>query len=185
MGLESHTKKETMRDGLFRIIRLPFLRTKCKEQNGFAFTTYSLQKQEGDFPFQISTFLSFAQSEVQRRPPDSYGNSGQGETLQARRSGSPHAPWKAGGRSETERSNLLHTLIKKRWRFPVPNQHISPPPLRVKCSEGHPTPMGIAGRVRPCRQRRSGSPHAPWKAGGRSETERSCLLHILIKTGWR
>ena len=70
-----------------------------------------------------------SQSEVQRRPPDSFGKSGQGETLQACRSGSPHAPWKAGGRSETERSNLLHTLIKKRWRFPVPNQHISPPPL--------------------------------------------------------
>ncbi|WP_347321492.1 hypothetical protein [Rossellomorea sp. RS05] len=38
-----------------------------------------MQKQEGDFPFQISTFLSFAQSEVQRRPPDSYWRSGQGE----------------------------------------------------------------------------------------------------------
>jgi hypothetical protein len=41
--------------------------------------------------------------------------------------------------------------------------------------------MGIAGRVRPCRQRRSGSPHAPWKAGGRSETERALLLYILTK----
>ncbi|MDW4528686.1 hypothetical protein FZC83_18050 [Rossellomorea marisflavi] len=33
--------------------------------------------------FRISTPLSIAQSEVQRRPPDSYGRSGQGETLQA------------------------------------------------------------------------------------------------------
>ncbi|WP_367038407.1 hypothetical protein [Rossellomorea marisflavi] len=46
---------------------------------------------------------------MQRRPPDSYGNSGQGETLQARRSGSPHAPWKADGRSETERLLPLFT----------------------------------------------------------------------------
>ncbi|MEW4225356.1 hypothetical protein [Rossellomorea marisflavi] len=42
-----------------------------------------MQKQEGDFLFQSAHPLSFAQSEVQRRPPDSYGNSGQGETLQA------------------------------------------------------------------------------------------------------
>ncbi|MFW0781928.1 hypothetical protein ACM6N5_16810 [Rossellomorea marisflavi] len=33
--------------------------------------------------FRISTPLSIAQSELQRRPPDSYGRSGQGETLQA------------------------------------------------------------------------------------------------------
>ncbi|WP_430483534.1 hypothetical protein, partial [Rossellomorea marisflavi] len=40
--------------------------------------------------------------------------SGQGETLHARRSGSPHAPWKAGGRSETKRSlPLLHTNKKQ------------------------------------------------------------------------
>jgi hypothetical protein len=43
-----------------------------------------------------------AHSAEQRRPPDSYGKSGQGETLQACRSGSPHAPWKAGGRSGTD-----------------------------------------------------------------------------------
>ncbi|MEW4221255.1 hypothetical protein [Rossellomorea marisflavi] len=45
-----------------------------------------------------------AHSAVKRRPPDSYGKSGQGETLQACRSGSPHAPWKAGSRSGTERT---------------------------------------------------------------------------------
>ncbi|MHC8520460.1 hypothetical protein ACPJHQ_03265 [Rossellomorea sp. H39__3] len=33
--------------------------------------------------FRTSTLPSYAQSAVQRRPPDSYGNSGQGETLQA------------------------------------------------------------------------------------------------------
>ncbi len=41
--------------------------------------------------------------------------------------------------------------------------------------------MGIAGKVRPCRRSRSGSPHAPWKAGGRSGTERALLLYILTK----
>ena len=51
----------------------------------------------------------------------------------------------------------------------------------VQCSGGYPTPMGIAGRVRPCRRSRSGSPHAPWKAGGRSGTERTLLLSILFK----
>ncbi|MBV6682190.1 hypothetical protein [Rossellomorea sp. RS05] len=33
--------------------------------------------------FEPAFSLSSAQSAVQRRPPDSYGNSGQGETLQA------------------------------------------------------------------------------------------------------
>ena len=54
-------------------------------------------------PCNISTISYHAQSEVKRRPADSYGKSGQGETLQACRSGSPHAPWKAAGRSETKR----------------------------------------------------------------------------------
>ncbi|WP_430495383.1 hypothetical protein, partial [Rossellomorea marisflavi] len=63
--------------------------------------------------FQSSHPLSYAQSEVQQRPPDSYGDSGQGESLQARRSGSPHAPWKTDNRSETEQSRLHHILNTK------------------------------------------------------------------------
>ena len=86
------------------------------------------------------------------------------------RSGSPHAPWKAGGRSETERSRLHHIPISKQeGDFPCFESTHSHPSHRVQCSEGLPTPMGIAGRVRPCRHRRSGSPHAPWKAGGRPQ----------------
>ncbi|MEW5568419.1 hypothetical protein [Rossellomorea marisflavi] len=54
-------------------------------------------------------YHSNAQSAEQRRSPDSYGKSGQGETLQACRSGSPHAPWKAGDRSGTERSKPSFT----------------------------------------------------------------------------
>ncbi len=54
----------------------------------------------------LKTYQS-SKSEVQRRPPDSYGSSGQGETLQAYQSGSPHAPWKAGGRSGTKRTDPL------------------------------------------------------------------------------
>ncbi|MDW4528482.1 hypothetical protein R3398_19245 [Rossellomorea marisflavi] len=57
--------------------------------------------------------LYITKSEEQRRPPDSYGKSGQGETLQACRSGSPHAPWKAGVRSGTEhplKKQSLHSL---------------------------------------------------------------------------
>ncbi|MGG4550623.1 hypothetical protein ABER02_22995 [Rossellomorea marisflavi] len=62
---------------------------------------------------------------------------------------------------------------------------------KVKCSGDLPTPMGIVGWVRPCRRaeaahrtphgkrvaaaERNGSPHAPWKAGGRSGTKRSTL----------
>ncbi|MEW4221447.1 hypothetical protein [Rossellomorea marisflavi] len=53
------------------------------------------------------------QSEVQRRTADSYGKSGQGETLQACRCGSPHAPWKAAVRSGTERTLPFFTPIKK------------------------------------------------------------------------
>ncbi len=60
----------------------------------------------------------FAQSAVQRRPPDSYGKSGQGETLQACRSGSPHAPWKAGGRSGTERPILPAIPFENRMLIP-------------------------------------------------------------------
>ncbi|WP_142245881.1 hypothetical protein [Rossellomorea marisflavi] len=57
-----------------------------------------------------------SQSAVQRRTADSYGKSGQGETLQACRSGSPHAPWKAAVRSETERTIPFFTPHKKGLR---------------------------------------------------------------------
>ncbi|WP_442637034.1 hypothetical protein [Rossellomorea marisflavi] len=43
-----------------------------------------MQEQNGGLScFKAAHSHSFAQSAVQRRPPDSYGNSGQGETLQA------------------------------------------------------------------------------------------------------
>ncbi|MGX1262949.1 hypothetical protein RKD55_000753 [Rossellomorea marisflavi] len=54
-----------------------------------------------------------SQSAVQRRTADSYGKSGQGETLQACRSGSPHAPWKADVRSGTEQTIPFFTPNKK------------------------------------------------------------------------
>ncbi len=41
------------------------------------------KKQDGVSMFEPAFSHSSAQSEVQRRPPDSYGRSGQGETLQA------------------------------------------------------------------------------------------------------
>ncbi|MGX1262343.1 hypothetical protein RKD55_000147 [Rossellomorea marisflavi] len=63
--------------------------------------------------FRISTSLSIAQSDVQRRPPDSYGNSGQDETLQATPKRLTARPMESGGRSETERSRPHHILITK------------------------------------------------------------------------
>ncbi len=72
--------------------------------------------------YQITKTNPNAHSAVKRRPPDSYGKSGQGETLQACRSGSPHAPWKAGGRSGTERTlshpyTLSHSPLHQRTCF--------------------------------------------------------------------
>jgi hypothetical protein len=95
------------------------------------------------------------------------------------RSGSPHAPWKAGGRSGTKRTLHLFTPNQKRSGCNSPHVQASDffSKSTVQCSEGYPTPMGIAGRVRPCRRSQSGSPHAPWKAGGRSGTKRT--LHLF------
>gem|GEM_PF-4305078 len=83
----------------------------------------------------------------------------------------------------SKRNGLFPTKHSLKNWVPIPySELVHPSPShKVQCSEGLPTPMGEAGRVRPCRQRRSGSPHAPWKAGGRSETERALLHHTLIK----
>ncbi|MCM2607022.1 hypothetical protein NDQ57_20455, partial [Rossellomorea marisflavi] len=43
-------------------------------------------------------------------------------------------------------------MQKTGWRYHVSNQHIPSHIHRVKCSEGLPTPMGIAGWGRPCRR---------------------------------
>ncbi|WP_430494903.1 hypothetical protein [Rossellomorea marisflavi] len=71
------------------------------KRNDLISTTYSLQNRMAISYFQSAHPLSYAQSAVQRRPPDSYGRSGQGETLQAFRSG-------------TERSLHLYILTKNR-----------------------------------------------------------------------
>ncbi|KZE43605.1 hypothetical protein AV649_10425 [Rossellomorea marisflavi] len=47
-----------------------------------------------------------SQSSSERKAADSKGKSGQGEILQACRSGSPHAPWKAAAWSGEERALL-------------------------------------------------------------------------------
>ncbi|MEW4220971.1 hypothetical protein [Rossellomorea marisflavi] len=55
------------------------------QRNGtISYPPYTHSKKRMAIPcFQSSHHPSFAQSEVQRRPPDSYGRSGLGETLQA------------------------------------------------------------------------------------------------------
>ncbi|MEW4288777.1 hypothetical protein [Rossellomorea marisflavi] len=88
----------------------------------------------------------YAQSEVQRRPPDSYGNSGQGETLQARRSGSPHAPWKAGGRSETERFLHLYILTKNRMALACSEPALSPSSAQSEVQRRPPDSYGNSGQ---------------------------------------
>ncbi|MEW5571679.1 hypothetical protein, partial [Rossellomorea marisflavi] len=63
---------------------------------------------------------------------DSYGKSGQGETLQACRSGSPHAPWKAAGRSGTKRTIPFFIPHKKGLRVDLPPLHSYTPQSAVQ-----------------------------------------------------
>ncbi|WP_231888737.1 hypothetical protein, partial [Rossellomorea marisflavi] len=52
-------------------------RVAAAERNDLLSTTYPLQEQDSNFScFESAHPLSYAQSEVQRRPPDSYGRSG-------------------------------------------------------------------------------------------------------------
>ncbi|VXB33933.1 hypothetical protein BACI349Y_290030 [Bacillus sp. 349Y] len=54
-----------------------------------------------------------AHSAEQRRPPDSYGKSGKGETLQACRSGSPQSH--VSQATPAEEKALLHPYLMKKW----------------------------------------------------------------------
>ncbi|MEW5568216.1 hypothetical protein [Rossellomorea marisflavi] len=86
-------------------------------------------------------------SAVQRRPTDSRGNSGQGETLQAQLKRLTVHP--AGKRTAAAERNAPSPLnLIQRW---IVRQRSLILFHTVQCSGGHPTPMGIAGRVRPCR----------------------------------
>ncbi|WP_367080052.1 hypothetical protein [Rossellomorea marisflavi] len=131
--------------------------------------------------------LSFAQSAVQRRPPDSYGNSGQGETLQAKPKRLTARPMESGW---PQRNGTISFLSQPRYKIrmaisPVSNQHILYPAHKVQCSEGLPTPMGIAGRVRPCRRAEAAhrTPHGKRVAAAK----RNGLFTSTYsqKTGWR
>ncbi|WP_367080461.1 hypothetical protein [Rossellomorea marisflavi] len=78
-----------------------------------------MQKQDDDSIFQISTSPSSTQSAVQRRPPDSYGNSGQGETLQAQPKRLTARPMESGW---PQRNGTIsyppYTHSKKRMAIP-------------------------------------------------------------------
>ncbi|MCM2589992.1 hypothetical protein NDQ53_11830 [Rossellomorea marisflavi] len=54
----------------------------------------------------------------------------------------------------------------------------------VQCSGGHPTPMGIAGRVRPCRLAEAAhrTPHG--KRVAAAERNETCPIPYQIKNGW-
>ncbi|MGX1266095.1 hypothetical protein RKD55_003899 [Rossellomorea marisflavi] len=96
--------------------------------------------------------LSFAQSAVQRRPPDYYGRSGQGETLQATPKQFTAHPMESGWPQRNGTiSSPAQPHYKGRMTIPCIKSAHPPPSHRVQCSGGLPTPMGEAGRVRPCR----------------------------------
>ncbi len=62
-------------------------------------------------------------------------------------------------------SHSHHTHCKNRMAITCSNQHTPSHMHRVQCSEGHPTPMGIAGRVRPCRRAEAATAR-PMESGG-------------------
>ncbi|MEW4220389.1 hypothetical protein [Rossellomorea marisflavi] len=108
---------------------------------------------------------------MQRRPPDSYGNSGLGETLQATPKRLTARPMESGW---PQRNGTISFLSQPHYKIrmaisPVSNQHILYPAHKVQCSEGLPTPMGIAGRVRPCRRAEAAhrTPHGKREAAAK------------------
>ncbi|WP_442636818.1 hypothetical protein [Rossellomorea marisflavi] len=105
-----------------------------------------------------------SQSAVQRRTADSYGKSGQGETLQACRSGSPHAPWKVAIRSGTEQTIPFFTPHKKGVRGRSSTTTLV---HTTECSvaEDGRLPRESEARLRPCRHSRSGSTASPQESG--------------------
>ncbi|MBV6684368.1 hypothetical protein KV679_11675 [Bacillus sp. JRC01] len=123
--------------------------------------------------YQITKINPDAHSAVKRRPPDSYGKSGQGETLQACRSGSPQSH--VSQAIPAEEKACLPSIPNEKEDYQITKTN---PDAHSAVKRRPPDSYGKSGQGETLQACRSGSPHAPWKAGGRSETERTPDLSI-------